>query len=174
MYLKPWVLERQDATVAVPHTTDLNVLSARHLCVRTGCADTVKPPRHLCVRTGCADSAKPPLVLRRVTQKQTTGVDRSFALSWRVYIRGHIVSSHSKRIIAQFMAACCGKSKTEDAFLGESAVMPSAEEQNEPCSLSLQYVRHTVCDVSSHKEDSATDVSEDQCVDEPKVSRQCV
>ena len=87
MYLRPWVLERQDATVAVPHITDLNVLSARHLCVRTG----------------CADSAKPPLVLRRVTQKQTTGVDRTFALAWRVYIRGHIVSSHSRTIIAQFM-----------------------------------------------------------------------
>ena len=112
MYLRPWVLEWQDATVAVPHITDLTVLYARHLCAGTRLADTAKTPGRLCVSTGCADTAKTPLVLRRVTQKQTTGVGRSFALSWRVYIRGHIVSNHSKRIIAQFMVACCGKSTT--------------------------------------------------------------
>ena len=153
MYLRPWVLDRRDATVAVPHIADLNVLSARHLCVRTGCADTANTPRNPCVRTGCADTAKTPLVLRRVTQKQTTGVDRSFALSWRVYVRGHIVSSHSKRIITQFMAACCGKSQTEDAFLGENGVVPSAEEKNEACSVSLQYVHKVLRDVASQKEE---------------------
>ena len=54
VYLRPWVLARQDATVAVPHNTDLNVISARHLCARTR----------------CADDAEIPLVLHRVTKNR--------------------------------------------------------------------------------------------------------
>ncbi len=35
---------------------------------------------------------------------------RSFANSWKWYVRGHVVSHHAVRIIVQFMAANCGKS----------------------------------------------------------------
>jgi hypothetical protein len=38
---------------------------------------------------------------------------RSFSQSWRWYVRGNVVSQHAKRLIAQFMAACCGKSSRE-------------------------------------------------------------
>ena len=33
---------------------------------------------------------------------------------WRWYVRGHVVSQHAKRIIIQFMAACCGKSTRDN------------------------------------------------------------
>ena len=36
---------------------------------------------------------------------------RSYAQAWRKYVRGRVVSHHAKRLIVQFMAACCGKSK---------------------------------------------------------------
>ena len=47
----------------------------------------------------------------RVWQKQP---DWSWENAWRTYIRGHVVSEHSRRLIVQFMAACCGKSTTHD------------------------------------------------------------
>ncbi len=51
----------------------------------------------------------------RLRGKQPWAPDagRSYELSWRWYIRGHVVSQHAKRIIVQFMAACCGKSKSD-------------------------------------------------------------
>ena len=39
-----------------------------------------------------------------------TAQERSYALAWSRYVRGHIVSHHARRHIIQFMAACCGKS----------------------------------------------------------------
>ena len=47
---------------------------------------------------------------------------RCYLQSWRWYVRGHVVSQHAKRIIIQFMAACCGKSTRDiqaDADLPE-------------------------------------------------------
>ena len=39
---------------------------------------------------------------------------RSYGAAWSWYIRGHVVSLHAKRLIIQFIAACCGKSTTTD------------------------------------------------------------
>lgn len=56
---------------------------------------------------------------------------RSYAESWRQYIRGNVVSRHAKRIIVQFMAANCGKTnRCEDladehqAATREAAALP--------------------------------------------------
>ena len=38
----------------------------------------------------------------------------SYSEAWKKYISQNIVSRHAHRIIVQFMAACCGKSKTSD------------------------------------------------------------
>ena len=38
----------------------------------------------------------------------------SYSEAWKKYISQNIVSRHAHRIIIQFMAACCGKSKTTD------------------------------------------------------------
>ena len=85
VYLRPWVLDKNLATREVPHISDLDVLP-----------DTV-PLR------------------KRVRGKSTgtPGATRSYELSWRWYIRGHVVSQHAARLIVQFMAACCGKSTSD-------------------------------------------------------------
>lgn len=42
----------------------------------------------------------------------------SYSLAWKRYITQNIVSRHAHRIIVQFMAACCGKSKTTNPQIG--------------------------------------------------------
>ena len=83
IYLRPWVLEHDDASSAVPHITELDLV----------------PASHLCVRTGWSTNDDRPLVFRRVRTKSVGCIDRSFVSAWRNYIRGRIVSSHAKRII---------------------------------------------------------------------------
>ena len=39
----------------------------------------------------------------------------SYSQAWKRYISQNIVSRHAHRIIVQFMAACCGKSKTTES-----------------------------------------------------------
>ena len=65
VYLRPWTLEHEDASSAVPHITRLNVVPASHLCARTRCSDTS-------------------IVLRRRRCKAPVPFDRSFVASWRL------------------------------------------------------------------------------------------
>ena len=65
----------------------------------------------------------PGSVPRRLASKQENEIPRSFAQSWRTYIRGSVVSQHAQRIITQFMSTCCGKSTTVDEDI--DAVAPS-------------------------------------------------
>ena len=129
------MLEPQDATAVAPHVTDLNLISPRHVCVRT--------------TSGAQGAAVVPY--RRFRQKTHFPAERNFALAWRLYIRGSIVSRHAKKIITQFMAACCGKSKTEDVLLGEAGMTPDAAEQNEPCDVSLRRVHEILQEVAQGK-----------------------
>jgi hypothetical protein len=85
VYLRPWVLDRSLATPEVPHISDLDVLP-----------DTVPLRKRV-----------------RGTSTGIPGATRSYELSWRWYIRGHVVSQHAARLIVQFMAACCGKSTSD-------------------------------------------------------------
>ena len=56
--------------------------------------------------------------------ENTTGAAESVVYSyteaWKRYISQNIVSRHAQRIIVQFMAACCGKSKTMDCIEDDS------------------------------------------------------
>lgn len=105
----------------------------------------------------------------RLKQKTTTPVVWSFALSWRIYIRAHIVSEHAKRIIGQFMAACCSKSKTEDIFLGEAPLAPTAEERNEACAFSLQQVHAVLKSATELKEKKTRKATHAEAEEGPSV-----
>ena len=113
-----------------------------------------------------------PSVLRRLRAKTTTPIDRSFAVAWRIYIRGRIVSGHSKRIISQFMAASCGKSKTEDTTTPDISFAPSMEQKNEPCSLSLQSVHQVLRSASDPKKRDRKKDGGDEGVEDLNVSEQ--
>ena len=90
IYLRPWVLHPDDVKPSVPLLKDLNIVPRELEGANTG--------------------------RRRLRQKTTdsagafTVVHRDMAAAWSWYVRGHIVSEHAKKIIVQFMAACCGKS----------------------------------------------------------------
>ena len=156
VYLRPWVLERRDASSAVPHITELNLV----------------PASHLCVRTGWSINDNTPFVFRRVRCKSAHSIDRSFVCAWRNYIRGRIVSKHAKRMITQFMAACCGKSKTEDMILGHQSMEPSEAEMNEHCSMSLQFVHQVLKEASNFKSNVKKMSNEDDDVNEVNLSEQ--
>ncbi len=55
------------------------------------------------------------LCLRGKSPGTAPTVQRSFAEAWRRYIRGQVVSRHAQRLIVQFLAACCGKSRRTEA-----------------------------------------------------------
>ena len=40
----------------------------------------------------------------------------SFAKAWHWFVRGLILSEHQKRIVEQFMVACCSKSKSDTFY----------------------------------------------------------
>ena len=84
LYLRPWVLDHRFAIAEVPHTTILDVVPGATAAVRVRLLGKHAP---------------------QATQR------RSYAEAWRWYVRGHVVSQHATRLIVQFMAACCGKSK---------------------------------------------------------------
>ena len=54
---------------------------------------------------------------------------RSFRKTWKTYIRGGIVSEHAKRIIVNFVSACCASARRdsddeEDTKPDEAAPLP--------------------------------------------------
>ena len=155
VYLRPWVLDKELASTAVPHITELNSCDGSSSSARTdGGENTDVTPR------------------RRITGKTPGGIVRSFARAWQHYIRHRIVSVHAKRIKAQFMAACCGKSTTEDAVENQPGVMPTEMEKNETCSVSLQYVHNIIRETASPKSQQANDEREDPSIESRKVSDQ--
>ncbi len=105
VYMRPWVLDSRIATAEVPHIRDLDVVPCS------------APAAALLRRRRLRDKQKAPDALRR-----------SYAESWRWYVRGHVVSHHAQRLIVQFLAASCGKSKRqpgEDADDPESGLRTS-------------------------------------------------
>ena len=88
VYLRPWVLEPAWATASVPYLGKLD----------------------------CIPLPKPSLPQRRLRGKQSCENEANgYAKASRWYIRGHVGSLHSQRLIIQFLAACCGKSTTREA-----------------------------------------------------------
>ena len=95
LYMRPWVLVHENATDAVPHICNLDVVPA------------VK------------SSSTARRVRLRSKQRDPALQQRSHAVAWSWYVRGHIVSRHAQRLIVQFMAACCKKSQKNEDLLGD-------------------------------------------------------
>ena len=156
VYMRPWVLERDHATWAVPHISDLSTCDDISSSVRTEGGSLA----------GSAHTQK------RLRKKTTVTTVRNFARAWREYIRHRIVSHHAQRIISQFMAACCGKSTTEDAVEGREGMAPTEQEKNETCSYSLRYVHGIIVQASAPKSPAKTDEADAVDVGTMKVSDQ--
>ena len=95
-------------------------------------------------------------------------MERSFKVAWHEYIRHRIVSLHAKRIIAQFMAACCGKSTTEDPVSSTTSFLPTETEKKEPCNVSLEFVHGIISQGSK----ASSCVRTDEVVESLKMSDQ--
>ena len=104
VYMRPWTLDRAIASVEVPHIADLDRVpipieaSSNHLFGE----NLVSATQHSRKR------------LRRKTPSLEFEGERSFANAWSRYIRGLVVSENAARLITQFMAASCGRSKGEE------------------------------------------------------------
>ena len=66
----------------------------------------------------------------------------SYSEAWKKYISQNIVSRHAHRIIIQFMAACCGKSKTTEAQ--DQITEPTVAEACPPSDLLLAQVHDLI------------------------------
>ena len=51
-----------------------------------------------------------PSVPRPISKEESC----SYASAWSTYVRGNVVTEHAAKLIKQMMAACCGKSTTND------------------------------------------------------------
>ena len=49
---------------------------------------------------------------------------RSFRKSWKHYVRGNIVTEHARRLIINFLSACCTTSRTESDDEQEEQIAP--------------------------------------------------
>ena len=126
LYLRPWTLSHEKACGEVPHIINLDVIP------------------------------KPDAPRTRVRHKTPPGQgQRSYTASWRWYIRGNVVTQHAKRLIVQFMAACCGKSKTDQGLQAEEAVRERLRDLP-PNSMSLQRVHDILVRMSSHTDEKAS------------------
>ena len=124
VYLRPWVLAREDATVSVPHITDL---------------DRPLPAPALAVEADPCDKR------RRVSKKTSPEGIRSYQAAWASYVRGRIVSMHARRIIVQFMAACCGKSSRHEGNDTQRGREPDEEERRNQNDMNLEQVHAVIC-----------------------------
>ena len=69
----------------------------------------------------------------------------SYSHAWKRYISQNILSRHAHRIIVQFMAACCGKSKTTDLHTEDAGAAETKE--CPPNDLLLSQVHHLIDDL---------------------------
>ena len=135
MYLRPWTLDSHQASVDVPHLSNLNL-----------------------VRSLVAVSDGSRVTRRRLSMKQTCSVTetvvRSFSVAWATYIRENVVTKPAAGFIRQFMLSCTGDPGTGDAEPEENAV---AETKVEPGDNALSLSRvHEVLDRTSFADPQAT------------------
>ena len=92
VYMRPWTLDPGTATEEVPHLVDLD-----------------KPYQ----RPGLDGEPPPKLPRTRLRAKAAdpNWCARSFAKAWSTYVRGNVVPRTAARLITQFMAANCGRTK---------------------------------------------------------------
>jgi hypothetical protein len=140
VYMRPWVLDPAMATEEVPHISNLNFVGMAAPVQTEGIKS--EPKRRLRHKQVCPNSY-------RTAQE----LPRSFQDAWRGYIRGNVVSCHSKRLIVQFLAASCGKAKQVEQADEDSGRMERTHElpNNE---LPLQRV-HAILDKMSAARDSS-------------------
>ena len=89
LYMRPWVLDPSAATEHKPHILDPDKRPS--------------PQQGGSRRTRMTSKTKPPPT-----------AECSFAKAWTWYLRGNVVSRHARRIITQFMSACCGRTTHMD------------------------------------------------------------
>ena len=98
IYLRPWTLAGDDATLHVPHIQALDM----------PITDRQKKPSHRCVG-------------------KTSVGHRSHHSAWNDYIRHHIVSANAARTISNFLAAAeCSPDDVEEAHV-EAGTKPDRE-----------------------------------------------
>ena len=98
VYLRPWTLAIEDASLHVPHLKALD----------KPISDRSMKPTH------------------RYTSKTAVG-RRCHALAWRDYLKYHVVSDHAKRVILNFLAAAECTPDEPDETHPEGAPVPSQD-----------------------------------------------
>lgn len=130
LYMRPWTLMAEWSSNSVPHLSNLAVVPTLQL-----------PQGSVRRRLRCKSAGETPVV-------------RSYAASWRWYIRGHVVSFHAQRIITQFMAANCGRSTSDNV---DDGVDKEVRERDVPDNdISLLRVHSLIDRMSTSEKESST------------------
>ncbi len=97
-------------------------------------------------------------VRRRLRGKQAFEMKsaRSFSESWAWYVRGHVVSRQAQRHIVQFLAACCGKSKTRDDYIPKEEDDCAKDRILPPNAITLERVHHILDAMAGEASEEAT------------------
>ena len=95
---------------------------------------------------------------RRLRGKQAFEMKsaRSFSESWAWYVRGHVVSRQAQRHIVQFLAACCGKSKTRDDCIPKEEDDCAKDRILPPNAITLERVHHILDAMAGEEKSEVT------------------
>ena len=118
LYMRPWTLCPEWAETHVPYIGNLDVVPREHM----------SPDLQSMIRAAGFSAES--------LQEEV----RSHEFSWRSYIRGHVVSLHAKRLIVQFIAACCGRSADHGAEDGDDDDISAKEHLVPDNEISLQRI----------------------------------
>ena len=139
LYMRPWTLHTEWASTQVPHITDLDVL-----------------PHSVASMEHATQAFDAECLLSSADNSSIDVRLRSHELSWRWYIRGHVVSRHAQRLIVQFMAACCGRSNGDDGQNEEQEAREMSKANVPDNDLSLQRVHNIIDSMSREEEPQVT------------------
>ena len=100
LYLRPWVVLKDDATAHVPHIMNLDLVVLRHL------HDPLYPQVIKRRRLSCRDTVGPPLA--------PDWTKRSYCAAWATYTQGNVVSYSQAQKIQNFALFMAGTGKHEN------------------------------------------------------------
>ena len=133
IYLRPWVLDYQDASAHVPHLMYIN-------CIPDWSNSTWL---NNCNKRRKVQSTTPEEKAYRVPELC------SHRNAWKTYARGHVVSNHARRVIMHFLRAACafsGKDDKDEELTNEK----QAEPMMPSIKMTLKEV-HTTLDLMHHQ-----------------------
>jgi len=140
VYMRPWTLNPEDATLETPLLTQLGIASEEEAGAHTSMAQ------------GSEGTESPPKRSKKAASAEAPHVRRSYAATWQAYIDGNVVSALSRRFITNLLSATAARvvegvdDSEKDSDESDGGLVPSSLG-------SLALVQRTLAGISARSAD---------------------